>query len=58
MKRFGMIFTCPQNRERRELRSSRNPEDPTKILIVVDMLLMGYDAPMFMCIFGSGTQGT
>ena len=34
------------NREKTKLIDSRGPEDRTKILIVVDMLLVGYDVPI------------
>ena len=39
--------------EQREAESERfkNPEDPTQLLIVVDMLLVGYDAPIVQVLY-------
>lgn len=38
-------FLTPEQREQ-ESEKFKSPEDPTKILIVVDMLLVGYDVPI------------
>ena len=35
-----------QDERERESEKFKNPQDPTKILIVVDMLLVGYDVPI------------
>ena len=40
----------PEQRNR-ESERFKNPDDPTKILIVVDMLLVGYDAPICQVLY-------
>ena len=39
------------SKEKRRNITSRVPEDPTQILIVVDMLLVGYDAPIVQTLY-------
>ena len=43
-------YLSPVDRER-EAERFKDPEDPTKILIVVDMLLVGYDAPICQALY-------
>ena len=43
-------FLLPEERER-EAERFKSPQDPTKILIVVDMLLVGYDVPILQVMY-------
>ena len=43
-------FLPPEERER-EAERFKDPQDPTKILIVVDMLLVGYDVPILQVMY-------
>ncbi|MEX2313007.1 MAG: type I restriction enzyme endonuclease domain-containing protein, partial [Nitrosopumilaceae archaeon] len=42
---WDKYYLSPEHREQ-EAEKFKSPEDPTKILIVVDMLLVGYDVPI------------
>jgi len=42
---WDQYYLSPEQREQ-EAEKFKSPEDPTKILIVVDMLLVGYDVPI------------
>ena len=44
-KSWDEYYLSPEQREK-EAEKFKSPDDPTKILIVVDMLLVGYDAPI------------
>lgn len=43
-------YLAPERRER-ESEKFKDPDDPTKILIVVDMLLVGYDVPIVQALY-------
>ena len=43
-------FLTPEQRES-ESERFKNPDDPTKILIVIDMLLVGYDVPVCQVLY-------
>lgn len=49
-KSWDEYFLSPEQREQ-ESEKFKNPEDPTKILIVVDMLLVGYDVPICQVLY-------
>jgi type I restriction enzyme, R subunit len=47
---LGRIFLTSDQREE-EADRFKSPDDPTKILIVVDMLLVGYDVPIVQVMY-------
>jgi len=49
-KSWDQYYLSPENRER-EAEKFKSPEDQTKILIVVDMLLVGYDVPIVQVMY-------
>ncbi|ABX12504.1 type I restriction endonuclease subunit R [Nitrosopumilus maritimus] len=44
-------YYLPQNEALKKAEEFTNPDDPTKFLIVVDMLLVGYDAPIVQVMY-------
>lgn len=49
-KSWDSYYLSPEQREQ-EAEKFKDPKDPTKILIVVDMLLVGYDAPVVQVLY-------
>jgi len=44
-------YYLPQEEREREAEKFKDPNDPTKLLIVVDMLLVGYDVPILQVMY-------
>lgn len=44
-------YYLPQEEREREAERFKDPNDPTKLLIVVDMLLVGYDVPIVQVMY-------
>lgn len=49
-KSWDQYYLSPEQREQ-EAEKFKDPKDPTKILIVVDMLLVGYDVPVVQVLY-------
>ncbi len=49
-KSWDPYYLSPEQRDQ-ETEKFKDPKDPTKILIVVDMLLVGYDAPIVQVMY-------
>ena len=49
-KSWDDYYLSPEQREQ-EAEKFKSPDDPTKILIVVDMLLVGYDVPICQVLY-------
>ena len=50
-KQLGSILSNSSEQREEESERFKDPENPTKILIVVDMLLVGYDVPIVQVIY-------
>ena len=51
MEAVGIEYYLTEEQREKETNRFKSPEDPTQILIVVDMLLVGYDAPIVQVLY-------